>query len=74
VDFHAAVDLARAQGSPTLALLAALELAKFLRARSRAREAHDALAPSLDGFSPTPLFPAIAEAQALLAELGSQSL
>jgi tetratricopeptide (TPR) repeat protein len=68
-DFHAALDLARAQGSPTLALLVALDLAKFLRARSREREAHDALAPSLDGLAPTPLFPAIAEAHALLAEL-----
>ena len=68
-DFYAALDLARAQGSPTLALLAALDLAKFLRTRSREREAYDALAPSLDGLAPTPNLPAIAEAHALLAAL-----
>jgi len=35
----------------------------------RAADANAALAPALEGFSPTPEFPEIAEAQALLAAL-----
>ncbi len=66
-----ALRLAGEQGSPVLALLAALSLAKFLAGRGRALEAHDTLAPALEGFAPTPHLPAIAEAQALLAVLAA---
>ncbi len=47
----------------------ALSLAKFLNPRGRLGEAYDSLTPALEGFSPTPQLPAIAEAQALLARL-----
>jgi hypothetical protein len=36
---------------------------------SRPAEAHAALAPALEGFSPTPEMPEIAEAQALMERL-----
>jgi hypothetical protein len=36
-------------------------------------EAHDVLAPALEGFSPTPEMPEIAEAQALLGAFGSDT-
>jgi hypothetical protein len=37
----------------------------------RPADAHAVLAPALEGFSPTPEFPEIAEAQTLLANLPS---
>jgi hypothetical protein len=68
-EFCAALDLSRAKNSPTLTLLAALDLAKFLRAGGHVEEARAVLAPAADTLAPTPLLPAIAEAQALLAAL-----
>jgi len=50
-------------------LLAALSLAGFLNGRGRVGEAYDTLSPALEGFSPTPHLPAIAEAQALMERL-----
>ena len=50
-------------------LLAALSLAKLYQSTGRPAEAHAVLAPALEGFSPTPEMPEIAEAQALLAAL-----
>ena len=67
--YREALSVADAQGSRAFTLMAALALAKLLRSAGHAVEAHAVLAPVLEGFSPTPLFPAIAEAQALLAAL-----
>ena len=44
-------------------------LAKLYRSTGRPADAHAVLAPALEGFSPTPQMPEIAEAQALLAAL-----
>ena len=67
--FLAALDIARAQKARSFVLRAALSLAKLYQSTGRPVEAHDALAPALEGFSPTPEMPEIAEAQALLAML-----
>jgi hypothetical protein len=67
--YRAALSVAGTQGSRALALMAALALAKLLRSTGEAEEAHAILSDMLEGFAPTPLFPAIAEAQALLAAL-----
>jgi tetratricopeptide (TPR) repeat protein len=66
--FREAIVVAREQGARTFELLAALPLARLLWAANRPLEAHAVLAPALEGFTPTPELPAIAEAQALLAE------
>jgi hypothetical protein len=50
-------------------LRAALSLAKLYQSTARPIEAHDILAPALEGFAPTSEMPEIAEAQALLREL-----
>jgi hypothetical protein len=50
-------------------LRAALSLAKLYQSTKRAADAHAVLAPALEGFSPTPEFPEIQEAQTLLAEV-----
>jgi hypothetical protein len=47
-------------------LRAALSLTKLYESTARPVEAHAALAPALEGFSPTPEMPVIAKAQALL--------
>jgi len=53
-------------------LRAALALAKLYQSTGRPADAHSVvLAPALAGFSPTPEFPEIAEAQALLTALSS---
>jgi predicted ATPase len=65
----AALDLARQQGARAFELRAALALAKLYNSTARPAEAHAILAPALEGFSPTPEMPEIAEAQALLAAL-----
>ena len=57
------------QGARSFGLQAALKLAKLYQSTGRPVEAHDVLAPALEGFSPTPEMPEIAEAQALLAAL-----
>ena len=44
-------------------------LAKLYQSTGRAAEAYAVLAPALDGFSPTPEMPEIAEAQALLVAI-----
>ena len=44
-------------------------LAKLYQSTGRPADAHAVLAPALEGFSPTPEMPEIAEAQALLAAL-----
>src|SRR5207344_894475 len=67
--FQTAIALARGQGARGYALLASLALAKLYRSTGRQDEAHAILAPALEGFSPTPEMPEIAEARALLAAL-----
>ena len=70
--YLAAISVARAQGARSFGLQAALALAKHYQSTGRAVEAHDVLAPALEGFSPTPEFPQIAEAKALFEATGAQ--
>ena len=70
-DLEAAVAVAREQGARAFELRAALSLAKLYRSSDGAADAHAVLAPALAGFSPTPDFPEIAEAQTLLAEVAN---
>ena len=67
--YLAAIAVAREQGARSFGLLAALKLAKLYQSTARPVEAHDILAPALEGFAPTPEMPEIAEGQALLAAL-----
>jgi predicted ATPase len=64
-----AIAVAKRQDTRSFELRAALALAKLYQSTDRPAEAHAVLAPALDGFSPTPEMPEIAEAQALLAAL-----
>jgi ATP/maltotriose-dependent transcriptional regulator MalT len=68
-ELAAALDLARQQGARSFELRAALALAKLYQSTGRPADAHEVLAPVLEGFSPTPEMPEIAEARALLAAL-----
>ena len=67
--FLSAIAIAKQQGARSFDLRAALSLAKLYQSTGRPAEAHAVLAPALEGFSPTPEMPEIAEAQALLATL-----
>ena len=67
--FAWARELAARQGARAYKLSAALALAKLQRAGGRLLEAHNVLAPALEGLSPTPEMPEVAEAQALLERL-----
>ena len=67
--FLTAIAVAKQQGTRSFELRAALSLAKLYQSTGRPVEAHAVLAPALEGFSPTPEMPEIAEAQALLATL-----
>jgi predicted ATPase len=67
--FQIAIAIAKQQGARSYELLASLSLAKLYQSTGRLAEAHAALAPALEGFSPTPEMPEIAEAQGLLAAL-----
>ena len=67
--FGTALTIARQQGARSWGLRAALSLAKLHQSTNRPADAHAVLAPALDGFSPTPELPEIAEAQALLTGL-----
>jgi predicted ATPase len=69
--FRTAIAVAKEQGARSYDLLATLSLAKLYRSNGRRTDAHAVLALALTGFSPTPLFPAIAEAHALLAALAA---
>jgi len=62
-----AIAVAKQQGTRSFGLRAALALARLYQSTGRPAEAHAVLAPALEGFSPTPEMPEIAEAQALLA-------
>jgi predicted ATPase len=64
-----ATAIAKRQGTRSFELRAALTLAKLYHSTGRLADAHAVLAGALEGFSPTPEMPEIAEAQALLAVL-----
>jgi len=66
---RAAVAIAQQQKARSFELRAALDLARLYNSTSRAADAHALLASALKGFSPTPEFPEIAEAQALFSAL-----
>jgi hypothetical protein len=67
--FQTALAIAREQGARSWGLRAALSFAKQYQSTGRPVEAHDVLAPALEGFAPTPEMPEIAEGRALLAML-----
>jgi predicted ATPase len=67
--FKTTIAVAEQQGALSFSLLASLSLAKLYQTTARPADAHAVLAPALEGFSPTPEMPQIAEAQALLAAL-----
>jgi predicted ATPase len=67
--FQTAIAVAREQGARSLGLRAALSLARLYQSTARPADAHAILAPALEGFSPTPEMPEIAEAQALLVAI-----
>ncbi len=67
--FLTAIAVAQQQKARSFELRAALSLAKLYQSTGRAGDAHAVLAPALEGFSPTPEFPEIEEAQTLLAAL-----
>ena len=64
-----AIAIAQQQKAHSFELRAALSLAKLYQSNGRPADAHAVLASALKGFSPTPEFPEIAEAQALLSAL-----
>ena len=67
--FRTALEIAKQQGARSWSLRAALSLAKLYQSTARPLDAKVVLAPALEGFSPTPEMPEIAEARALLAAL-----
>jgi predicted ATPase len=69
--FHSAVAVAKSQSTRSFELRVALSLAKLYKSANRYSDAHAVLAPALEGFSPKPEMPEIAEAQALLERLAS---
>ena len=66
--FLTAIAIAQAQKARSFELRAALALAKLYCAAGRDADAHAALGPALEGFSPTPEFPETGEALALMAD------
>jgi DNA-binding response OmpR family regulator/class 3 adenylate cyclase/predicted ATPase len=67
--FQTALAVAKEQGARSFELRAALALAKICQSTGRTTDAHAVLAPALEGFSPTPEMPEIAEAMSLSARL-----
>jgi tetratricopeptide (TPR) repeat protein len=67
--FRTSIAVAKEQGARSPVLLASLALAKLLQSTGRPVDAHAVLTSALEGFSPTPEMPQIAEAQTLLAAL-----
>ena len=65
----AAIAIAQQQKAHSFELRAAPDLARLYNSTGRSVDAHALLASALRGFSPTPEFPEIAEAQTLLAAL-----
>jgi predicted ATPase len=69
--FLTAIAIAQQQKARSFELRAALDVARLYNSTSRSADAHALLASALKGFSPTPEFPEIAEAQTLLRALTS---
>src|SRR5262249_48014379 len=69
--FLAAIAMAQQQKARSFELRSALALAKLYQSGGRPAKAQAVLAPALEGFSPTPEFSEIGEAQGLLATLPS---
>jgi predicted ATPase len=67
--YRAAIAVAKEQGARSYELLASLSLAKLYQSTDGLIDVRAVLAPALEGFSPTPEMPEIAEAQALLGSL-----
>jgi len=67
--FQTAIAIAKQQGARSYELLASLALARLYQSTGRPDEARAVLAPALEGFSPTPEMPEVAEAQAPLESL-----
>ena len=67
--FLTAIAVAERQEARSFDLRASLSLAKLYQSTGRPADAHAVLAPALEGFSPTPEMPEIAEAQALLVAI-----
>jgi hypothetical protein len=67
--FLTAIAIAQKQKARSFELRAALALAKLYHSTDRPVDAHAVLASALNGFSPTPEFPEIAEGQTLLSAL-----
>ena len=61
--FLTAIAVAKQQGTRSFELRAALSLAKLYQSTARPVDAYGVLAPALEGFSPTPEMPEIAEAR-----------
>jgi tetratricopeptide (TPR) repeat protein len=71
--FQTAIAIAEEQGARSYVLLASLSLAKLYQSDARPADAQAVLAPALEGFSPTPEMPEIAEARALLLDLAQRT-
>ena len=69
--FLTAIAIAQQQEARSFELRAALSLAKLYQSTGRRIDAHDVLGPAREGFSPTPEFPQIADAKALLEVLAN---
>ena len=67
--FQTAIAVAKEQRARSPLLLASLALAKLYQSTGRLADAYAVLAPAVEGFSPTPEMPQIAEGRALLAAL-----
>jgi predicted ATPase len=67
--FLTAIAVSKQQGTRSFGLRGALSLAKLYQSSGRPVDAHAVLAPALEGFSPTPEFPEIAEAQEIMANM-----
>jgi len=67
--YRTAIAIAQRQKARSFELRAAHSLAKLYQSGRRLADAHAILAPALEGFSPTPEMPEIAEARALLVTI-----
>jgi predicted ATPase len=67
--FRSAISVAKRQATRSFGLRAGLSLARLYQSTARPADAYAVLTPALEGFSPTPEMPEIAEAQALLSQL-----
>jgi hypothetical protein len=67
--YKTAIAVAKEQGARSLELRAVLSLAKLYQSNAQPAKAHAVLVPALEGFSPTPEMPEIADAKELLAAL-----